>query len=110
MAQDFEKQMAVAMKKAKLKAPIAQPFPVQKKQIEEELESFKQSLRESIENKNKVNIEKYLKLLFETRAKQTLLTIQNFKKENYSISEYTIKKVINNYYRDCIRLTLSIKK
>lgn len=105
---DFEQQWAVALKKAKQQKGLTVDLDKQKEQITEELAYYKDKLKQDLYYKKDEEVKRDMATLFGIRAKQAVLAIQITKKNNRIIKDDQIKKIIGNFYRDCIRLATVI--
>jgi len=106
---DFEQQWAVALKKAKQQKGLTVDLDKQKDQIAEELAYYKDKLKQDLYYKNDEEVKRDVATLFGIRAKQAVLAIQLAEKNELMLSDTTIKKIIGNYYKDCLRLSTIIK-
>ena len=109
MLNDFEQQMAVAMKKSRqAQTRPTMPLDKQRKQVLEELKYFKNQLKLTIQSKSPEQIQYYLKKLFELRAEQMILDLKEENDRYGSLDEDFRKAKIRRYYFDCKRLVQSI--
>lgn len=110
MSNDFERQWAVAMKKAKIKASQTKSTPLDKQKTKnsEEILYYKNSLRSAYAQKDQSKIETILKILIELRVTQAGLKIQELEQYSGSISEYSLKKIIKKCAHDCARLVKTL--
>ena len=106
---DFEQQWAIALKKAKQQKGLTVDLDKQKDQIAEELAYYKDKLKQDLYYKKDEEVKRDVATLFGIRAKQAVLAIQLAEKSEIIISDATIKKIISNFYRDCLRLTTVIQ-
>lgn len=108
----LEQHWAVAMKKTQQKsARQTVPLEDRKKQIKEELKHFKNELKKCLlQPSSKVQAEKILKAVFELRAEQTLIKMQEFKNKYGFADENIAKKETRAYFQDCRRLLKAVRK
>ncbi|MFH1946678.1 MAG: hypothetical protein ABIJ23_00760 [Candidatus Magasanikbacteria bacterium] len=98
MTEDFEQQWAKTIKKSKQGQVVTRVNSnLQKKQIKEELDYFKQKLWQALEQKNQEATKDILKKLIKTRSRllKLLLSQRNIDQE----------KELENYYHDCFSVT-----
>jgi len=109
---DFEKQWAVALKKSQQKGRSQNEtelsLATQKKQVEEEMNYFKQKLSEAIENKDKKQAAECLKKLYKNRAKQVQIETEETIEKFGFLPPETAQQITYNYFFDCYNLTATI--
>ena len=109
MTQDFEKQMAVAMKKAKLKkANFVKPISLQKEHNLEKIEYTKQKLLSAAERKDQKKAIEYFNKLVELRAEQVVILLLDSENTYVSFDEENIKQEIERFYKECLELAMAI--
>lgn len=101
---DFEQQWAVALKKAKQQKGLTVDLDKQKEQIAEELAYYKDKLKQDLYYKKNEEIKRDVTTLFGIRAKQAVLAIQLAEKRDIIVKDSDMKKIISNYYKDCLHL------
>ncbi len=105
---DFEQQMAVAMKKAKNKSKM--PIEARKNLMLEKIKSLKNTLKRNIKEGDKPKIKETYKTLVNLRAKLSVLQILEIKK-NYDVDSMEKEdNIIYNYVTDCTKLKKAINK
>ena len=106
---DFEQQWAIALKKAKQQKGLTVDLDKQKEQIAEELAYYKDKLKQDLYYRKDDEVKRDVAILFGIRAKQTTITLRLAKNHYPILSDITVKKIINRYYQDCLRLAKVIR-
>ncbi len=110
----IEQHWAVAMKKAQQKTTRQTvPLEARKEQIKEEVKHFKNELKKIYPpeaDQPAAGIERLLKAIFELRAEQALIKLQEFKNKYGFADENIAKKETRAYFHDCRRLLKAIRK
>lgn len=105
-----EQQTAASLLRAKQQTVYRSQFPkeVREKQIKEKLNHYKEELKKAVSQKSQENIKKFLQKLYETRAEQFILRMQD---DNGSLIEDTsiLEREMTAYYRECYELQLSFQ-
>jgi len=111
MTQDFEKQMAVAIKKAKLKkANFGKSTPLKKEHNLEKIEYNKQKLLSAAEKKDQKETVKYFNKLVELRAEQVIILLLDSENSYVSFDEKNMKTEVKRFYKECLELAMAIDK
>lgn len=108
---DFERQWAVALKKSQVQQTTKiVPIDVWKKQVEEEMNYFKEELKKYIAVKNEGKIKGILEKLFALRAEQIKIFSEELMKKFGFINENKIETEVKKYLADCQKLVQTTQK
>lgn len=110
---DIGQQQNWANNLASAKAQIKKnqiPVEEQEKIILEEAEYYRPRLKESLEKRDHVGVEKYFGKLINLRAKQLAIVLEKIKQKNDESSAEKAIEETAKYYNDCLALLLSIDK
>lgn len=100
----LEKHWALALKKTRQKnTRQSVTLTDRKEQLKEELAHFKAELKKQIDADNP-QIDRILRAMFELRAEQVLLKMQEFKNKYGFAAENIARKETQLYFHDCTRL------
>jgi len=103
-----EWEAALAKSKQAVRPKNLPSLDIQKKQIDEELTYFKTQLREAIKERDKNKANEHLTKLFDIRAKQTTMALNEMTENNYILDQEMVDKQVDKYYRDCYQLSVVV--
>ncbi len=106
MSNDFEKQMAIAMKKSRQKAGI--PFDIQIESTLGKIKVDKEKFRKFIKDKEKSQAKALYKELIYLRAQLCALQVLREKQTYGHVDKEVKEKFTTNYTIDCANLFLII--
>lgn len=108
---DFEEQWSIALKKGKQQAgkQTQVPLTVQKKQLQEEMEYYKDKLRQNLKDKQISEIKKNLNTLVELRGKQMKIRLQEVEQKFGTIPTEHLKYYSKKYIEDCSALAAKVQ-
>lgn len=105
-----EMQTAASLLRSKQQTVHQSKFPkeIREKRVKEKMNHYKAELKKAVSEKSKENIKKFLQKLYETRAEQFVLHLQD---ENGSpLTDTTIlEREMTDYYSECYKLQLSFQ-
>lgn len=106
----LEQHWAVALKKTQQKtARQSVTLADRKEQLKEELAHFKAELKKQI-GANNPQTERVIRAMFELRAEQVLIKMQEFKNQYGFADENIARKETRAYFQDCRRLLKAVRK
>lgn len=105
-----DQQIAASLLRAKQQTVYQSQFPkeVREKLVKEKLNHYKEELKKAVAEKSKENIKKFLVKLYETRAEQFALKMQN-KDGSFIQDKAILEREMTAYYTDCYELQLSFQ-
>ena len=106
-----EQAWALALKRAKHQLSGKHQtvsIDIQKKQNKEELNHFKQLLRQALTDRNEPELNRATNKLITIRAKQVAIHLQEEKNKGFTINSFILERAFHRYYHDCYQLLHSV--